>query len=58
MKKCNPSHGQNGQLVHWWVLAHASPLGALTRHEKGIRSFVLELVSMLGDAMMGVAKVL
>jgi len=20
MKKCNPSHGQNGQLVHWWVL--------------------------------------
>jgi hypothetical protein len=20
MKKCSPFHGQNGQLVHWWVL--------------------------------------
>jgi hypothetical protein len=25
MKKCSPSHGQNGQLVHWWVLAHSGP---------------------------------
>jgi hypothetical protein len=22
-KKCSPSHGQNGQLVHWWVLVHS-----------------------------------
>jgi hypothetical protein len=22
MKKCNPSSGQNGQLVHWWLLVH------------------------------------
>jgi hypothetical protein len=22
MKKCNPSNGQNGQLVHWWLLVH------------------------------------
>jgi hypothetical protein len=23
MKKHSPSYGQNGQLVHWWVLAHS-----------------------------------
>ncbi len=23
MKKCNPSSGQNGQLVHWWLLVHS-----------------------------------
>ncbi len=23
MKKCNPSSGQNGQLVHWWLLTHS-----------------------------------
>jgi hypothetical protein len=23
MKKCNPSGGQNGQLVHWWLLIHS-----------------------------------
>jgi hypothetical protein len=23
MKKRNPSSGQNGQLVHWWVLIHS-----------------------------------
>jgi hypothetical protein len=23
MKKRNPSGGQNGQLVHWWVLIHS-----------------------------------
>ncbi len=23
MKKCNPSSGQNGQLVHWWLLIHS-----------------------------------
>jgi hypothetical protein len=29
MKKRNPSGGQNGQLVHWWVLIHSGPeLGA------------------------------
>jgi hypothetical protein len=26
MKKCNPSSGQNGQLVHWWVLIHSGPV--------------------------------
>jgi hypothetical protein len=25
MKKRNPSSGQNGQLVHWWVLIHSGP---------------------------------
>jgi hypothetical protein len=24
MKKRNPSSGQNGQLVHWWLLVHSS----------------------------------
>jgi hypothetical protein len=23
MKKRSPSYGQNGQLVHWWVLVHS-----------------------------------
>jgi len=23
MKKHNPSSGQNGQLVHWWLLIHS-----------------------------------
>jgi hypothetical protein len=26
MKKRNPSSGQNGQLVHWWLLIHSGPL--------------------------------
>jgi hypothetical protein len=25
MKKHNPSSGQNGQLVHWWLLVHSGP---------------------------------
>jgi hypothetical protein len=25
MKKRNPSSGQNGQLVHWWLLIHYGP---------------------------------
>jgi hypothetical protein len=25
MKKCNPSSGHNGQLVHWWMLVHFGP---------------------------------
>jgi len=25
MKKRNPSGGQNGQLVHWWLLIHSGP---------------------------------
>ncbi len=25
MKKHNPSDGQNGQLVQWWVLVHSGP---------------------------------
>jgi len=23
MKKRNPANGQNGQLVHWWLLIHS-----------------------------------
>ncbi len=23
MKKCSPSHGQNGHLLRWWVLVHS-----------------------------------
>jgi hypothetical protein len=26
MKKRNPSSGQNGQLVHWWLLIHSGQL--------------------------------
>jgi len=26
MKKRSPSYGQNGQLVHWWLLVHSGPL--------------------------------
>jgi hypothetical protein len=26
MKKRNPSSGQNGQLVHWWLLIHSGRL--------------------------------
>ncbi len=29
MKKRNPSSGQNGQLVHWWLLIHSGPNPAL-----------------------------
>ncbi len=25
MKKRNPSDGQNGELVEWWVLVHSGP---------------------------------
>jgi hypothetical protein len=25
MRKGNPSSGQNGQLVHWWLLIHSGP---------------------------------
>jgi hypothetical protein len=25
MKKRNPSSGQNGQVVHWWLLIHSGP---------------------------------
>jgi hypothetical protein len=25
MKKRSPSSGQNGQLVHWWLLVHSGP---------------------------------
>jgi hypothetical protein len=25
MKKRGPIYGQNGQLVHWWVLVHSGP---------------------------------
>jgi hypothetical protein len=24
-EKCSPSSGQNGQLVHWWLLVHSGP---------------------------------
>jgi hypothetical protein len=27
MKKRNPSSGQNGQLVHWWLLIHSGRNG-------------------------------
>jgi len=27
MKKRNPSSGQNGQLVHWWLLIHSVRMG-------------------------------
>jgi hypothetical protein len=30
MKKRSPSSGQNGELVHWWVLVHFGPENRLT----------------------------
>jgi hypothetical protein len=30
MKKRNPSSGQNGQLVHWWLLIHSGHGGWVT----------------------------
>jgi hypothetical protein len=36
MKKRNPSGGQNGQLVHWWVLIHSGP-GSARRLQRGYR---------------------
>ncbi len=30
MKKRNPSSGQNGQLVHWWLLIHSGHVQGLT----------------------------
>jgi len=35
MKKCNPSHGQNGQLVHWWVLVHSGRKSQETNMQHG-----------------------
>jgi hypothetical protein len=36
MKKRNPSGGQNGQLVHWWVLIHSGPKkGACDDEQQG-----------------------
>jgi hypothetical protein len=36
MKKRSPSSGQNGQLVHWWLLVHSGqipePLGWAHKH--------------------------
>jgi hypothetical protein len=32
MKKRNPSGGQNGQLVHWWVQIHSGPQGRYPPH--------------------------
>jgi len=28
-EKRNPSSGQNGQLVHWWLLIHSGPKNVL-----------------------------
>jgi hypothetical protein len=34
MKKCKASSGQNGQLVHWWLLVHSSPYQGLSNNMK------------------------
>ncbi len=42
MKKRNPSGGQNGQLVHWWLLIHSaqmSPVGQVAIMSGGDGSF-------------------
>jgi hypothetical protein len=41
MKKRSPSYGQNGQLLHWWVLVHSGPV--LTLHNCGLTK-IKELV--------------
>jgi hypothetical protein len=30
MKKRKASSGQNGQLVHWWLLVHSGPVNGFT----------------------------
>jgi hypothetical protein len=32
MEKRNPSSGQNGQLVHWWLLVHSGRALLTTRY--------------------------
>jgi hypothetical protein len=29
MKKRSPSSGENGQLVHWWLLVHSAQISVL-----------------------------
>jgi hypothetical protein len=31
MKKCKASSGQNGQLVHWWLLVHSGHSSPIQR---------------------------
>jgi hypothetical protein len=37
MKKRNPSSGQNGQLVHWWLLIHSARSNSESAQGKGKR---------------------
>ncbi len=36
MKKRNPSGGQNGQLVHWWLLIHSAPHPGLSNGTRSV----------------------
>jgi hypothetical protein len=37
MKKRSPSYGQNGQLVHWWVLVHSGLQDDLKLHRQHLQ---------------------
>jgi hypothetical protein len=41
MKKRNPSSGQNGQLVHWWLLIHSGPIIVLENFNQIFSKLVL-----------------
>jgi hypothetical protein len=45
MKNCTPSSGQNGQLVHWWLLVHSAPSAA-----NSDRKLEVHRVVVVGDA--------
>jgi hypothetical protein len=49
MKKRNPSSGQNGQLVHWWVLIHSGPPCSLTYLDKGKKHHLLNYTFIFGE---------
>ncbi len=51
MKKRSPSSGQNGQLVHWWLLFHSAPrvrTGSIRRIELGFEEIGWEIAQCRG----------
>ncbi len=51
MKKCSPSNGQNGQLMHWWLLVHS---GHMHTSVELLSTFQQTIVSFLDRSWYGV----